>query len=165
MIPVSSAKYIRSKASNGVRKAALVLAAVILLSAAARAEDTEDRDAEPLVPPGGSLYAYDPDNAPGVFFFPKEKARWDGSRVTMREWYMLTDVQKAKFISEYFNELSSMYKVDTDIMGTDYLKALNIFSSYSNDRTMREPSTKFIDILLNGQGKMIAKDRAKDALK
>ena len=43
-------------------------------------------------------------------------------------------------------------------MGMEYLKALNIFSAYSNDKALREPSTKFIDILLSGQGKVSDKE-------
>ena len=120
----------------------------------------------PRVPPrspaafGGSIYTYDENDLPEIFFFPKEKARWDGSMVTMREWYMLTELQKEKFINEYLRQLQEQYKVNIDVMGLDYLKALNIFSSYSNDRTLREPSTKFIDILLSGQGKLTVKDRS-----
>jgi hypothetical protein len=104
-----------------------------------------------------SIYAYDEKDLPEVFFFPKEKARWDGSKVTMSEWYMLTELQKEKFIIEYFNQLQGQYNTTIDVMGTDYLKALNVFSAYSNERVMNEPSTNFIDILLSGQGKMSPK--------
>lgn len=129
----------------------------------AHAEDTADQDAALPVMPSESIYSYDPDNAPAVFFFPKEKARWDGSQVTMSEWYMLTERQKEKFITEYLGEIQNKYNLGIDVAGVDYLKALNIFSAYSNDRTLREPSTKFIDILLSGQGKIAEKDRLKDA--
>jgi hypothetical protein len=121
--------------------------------------DTESDAQAALVAPEEGLYSYDPNNMPDVFFFPKERAKWDGSRVTVREWYMLTDTQKERFISEYLGELRDERLTGSDAMEMDYLKALNIFSSYSNDRTMREPSTKFIDILLSGQGKMTVKDK------
>ena len=76
---------------------------------------------------------------------------------------MLTEKQKEKFIAEYLEEMRSEYKTSIDVMGVDYLKALNIFSAYSNDKILREPSTKFIDILLSGQGKIFVKDRPKSA--
>lgn len=108
-----------------------------------------------------SVYSYDENNLPEIFFFPKEKARWDGTMVTMSEWYTLTELQKEKFINEYIQQLQDQYKTSIDVMGVDYLKALNIFSSYSNNKTLREPSTKFINILLNGQGKLSIKDQSK----
>lgn len=108
-----------------------------------------------------SIYSYDPANPPDVFFFPKERARWDGSKVTLSEWYMLTDTQKEKFINEYVDQLQGAFKMDLGVSGADYMKALNMFSAYSTDKSMREPSTKFIDILLSGQGKVDMKDRTK----
>ena len=111
---------------------------------------------------GGSIYSYDENNPPEVFFFPKDKARWNGAMVTMREWYMLTELQKERFINEYLQQLQGQYRTSFDVMGNDYLKALNAFSSYSNDKTLREPSTKFIDILLSGQGKLTEKNRPKN---
>ncbi|MCX5678254.1 MAG: hypothetical protein NTY76_04005 [Candidatus Omnitrophica bacterium] len=129
----------------------------------AHAGESEDQDTGSSIMPLESIYSYNPNNAPEVFFFPKEKARWDGSRVTMREWYMLTEKQKEKFITEYLEEVRNKYKIDIDVMGVDYLKALNVFSAYSNDRILREPSTKFIDILLSGQGKVAEKNQPKNA--
>lgn len=101
----------------------------------------------------GSIYSYSENNIPEVFFFPKDRARWDGSKVTMREWYMLTDLQKEKFVSEYLRELNKDYQGAMETLGLDYLKALNLFSYYSNDKTLNEPSTKFIDLLIKGQNK------------
>lgn len=103
----------------------------------------------------GSIYAYSESDIPEVFFFPKDKARWDGSKITMREWYMLTDLQKEKFVSEYLAELRKDYQGALEVLGLDYLKALNLFSYYSNDRALNEPSTKFIDLIIKGQGGQI----------
>ena len=126
-------------------------------------EESEPQDLQAPVSAGSSLYSYDEKDPPEIFFFPKEKARWDGSMVTMSEWYTLTELQKEKFLSEYLKQLQDQYKTSIEIMGMDYLKALNAFSSYSNDRTLREPSTKFIDILLSGQGKLNVKDQPREA--
>lgn len=101
-----------------------------------------------------SIYAYSEDDVPEVFFFPADRARWDGSKVTLKEWYLLTDLQKEKFISEYMGEMRRQYNNAVEIVGYDYLKALNLFSYYSNDKGLNEPSTKYIDRLLVGQGKM-----------
>ena len=100
----------------------------------------------------GSIYAYSDSDIPEVFFFPREKARWDGTKVTMREWYMLTDLQKEKFVSEYLGELKRQYQGALEALGLDYLKALDLFSYYSNEKAQSQPSTKVIDLLLNGQG-------------
>ncbi len=147
-----------------MNKAALFVVIIALCSLAHAEGDPENSDAQVSLAPGESLYSYDRNDMPNVFFFPKESARWNGAEVTMREWYMLTDTQKERFISEYLNELQGEYKMSIDVAGVDYLKALNIFSAYSNNRTMREPSTKFIDILLSGQGKIAVKDRPKSAV-
>lgn len=104
----------------------------------------------------GSIYSYREDDVPEVFFFPKEKARWDGTRVTMREWYMLTDLQKERFVSEYLGELKKQYNGAMEILGLDYLNALNVFSEYANEKIQRQPSAKVIDLLLEGQGKSSA---------
>lgn len=100
----------------------------------------------------GSIYSYSDNDVPEIFFFPKEKARWDGAKVTMSEWYMLTDLQKEKFVSEYLGELKKQYMGAVEAMGLDYLKALDLFSYYSNEKTRSQPSTKVIDLLLKGQG-------------
>lgn len=115
----------------------------------------EEKELSSSEKPG--IYEYDELNPPEVFFFPPERARWDGSKVTMKEWYTLTKLQKERFISEYTGELKKQYSDAIDIMGLDYLRALNIFSYYSDDKVLNEPSAKFIDKLLIGQGKIKAK--------
>ncbi len=100
------------------------------------------------------LFTYDEMNPPEVFFFPADKARWDGNKITVREWYMLSDSQKQKFISEYIGEIRKQYNSPVDIASMDYLKALNMFSYFSSDRNSSEPTTKIIDKLLTGQGKI-----------
>ena len=89
-----------------------------------------DQDYGSTVQAGDGLYTYDENNPPEVFFFPKDKAKWDGSKVTMSEWYMLTELQKEKFLSEYFQELNAKFNIDIDAIGAEYLNALNAFSAY-----------------------------------
>ncbi len=116
---------------------------------ACSAENTEKGNA-----PSESIYAYSQDDVPTVFFFPPDQARWDGTKVTMGEWYTLTELQKEKFISEYVGQLQKQYNQSIDVFGTDYLKALNLFSRYSNDKSLAAPPTKVIDSLLSGQRKI-----------
>ena len=110
-------------------------------------EQTPSNNAE------GSIYSYSENDIPEVFFFPKEKARWDGEKVTMREWYMLTDLQREKFVSEYLGELKKQYQCAMEVLGLDYLKALDTFSLYSNEKAQAEPPTKIIDLIIKGQTK------------
>lgn len=152
--------------ARSMKKEILVVSAaltlIICFCSFAADEEAKGADPQTYTMPNGSIYSYSQDNLPEVFFFPKEKSRWDGTKVTMSEWYMLTELQKEKFITEYLQQLQGQYKMSIDVAGIDYLRALNTFSSYSNDKTLREPSTKFIDILLSGQGKVPEKDRPKN---
>lgn len=120
---------------------------LICMAMCAHPQDNKNQDQ-------GSIYNYDEKNPPVVFFFPPEKARWDGNKVTMKEWYTLTDLQKEKFVNEYFGELERQYRESLEGIGLDYLNALNVFSYYSNDRSMNQPSTKFIKEMLVAQGKL-----------
>lgn len=138
-----------------------ILSVVVSISVPAVFPETVPEEVQAVQSSSDSIYSYDDNDLPEVFFFPKERARWDGSKVTMREWYMLTDLQKEKFITEYLWQLQIDNRIGFDIIGSDYLKALNIFSYYSDDKALREPSTKFIDILLNGQGKVLESGRQK----
>ncbi len=135
------------------RLAILIIAAILSMPAHGQCADEIRASGESAE---RSIYSYDENNAPLVFFFPKETARWDGSRVTMKEWYMLTSLQKQKFISEYIADLERQYRQSITVMGLDYLEALNAFSYYSDGKAMDEPPTKFIEKLLDGQGKLPA---------
>ena len=138
--------------SRGAVKRSLIFIAGVILYCNTCAFCSETTQ----VPPGkaeGSIYAYSDNDIPEVFFFPREQARWDGTRVTMSEWYMLTDLQKEKFVSEYIGELKRQYQGAMEATGLDYLKALNLFSYYADEKSRTTPSTKFIDLLLEGQNK------------
>jgi len=106
------------------------------------------------ITPQSAIYSYDENDLPAIFFFPPENARWNGNDVTMREWYLLTDLQKEKFISEYTEELKRKYKKTFEVIWEDYLGAMNTFSYYMNEKNSNEPSAKFINELLRGQGKI-----------
>lgn len=78
-----------------------------------------------------SDYAYDREKVPAVCFFPMDKARWDGNKLTVKDWSLLTDFQKTMFISEYVD----VYHQGIEINGWDYLIALNTFVSKCEDKS------------------------------
>lgn len=51
----------------------------------------------------GNIYRYD--KAPDIFFFPKARAKWDGYKITNKNWSQLSDYQKFMFILEGIKEL------------------------------------------------------------
>lgn len=114
---------------------------------------------------GKAYFTYDEDNPPDVFFFPVDRAHWDGSKITVREWYMLTDYQKERFISEYLDDMRKHYNSPIDVVSMDYMRALNMFSIFSTDKAAAEPTTKIIDKLLSGQGKVASKSEGTTTLK
>jgi len=63
----------------------------------------------------GTIYEYSQDNIPDVCFFPVEKARWDGYKVTNNNWSQLTDFQKTMFISEAAEEIRGNERVIVDL--------------------------------------------------
>lgn len=134
---------------------ALIAAAVSPARAAAQDETAQRDDVRGQAT--STIYSYNENDIPEVFFFPKDKARWDGSKVTMKEWYMLTDLQKQKFVTEYLNQVKADNAMDFDALWMDYMRALNLFSLYSNEKATNEPSTRFIDKILAGQGKLVPK--------
>jgi hypothetical protein len=101
-------------------------------------------DFNPFPENAGSPYEYSQDDIPDVCFFPVDKARWDGTKITAREWKMLTDFQKAMFISEYIEELEKEYNVTIKINGWDYLVALNIFAANYKEKYRNYPITEII---------------------
>ena len=103
----------------------------------------------------GTIYEYTRDNIPGICFFPADKARWDGSKVTAKEWHMLTDFQKIMFISEYiqekkqneckaiikdkgWNDLIVLYKIASDL-SVLFNKAATELENLHSDAPMTMP--------------------------
>lgn len=109
----------------------------------------QDKDFDPFPQNRGTIYEYSDDDICDVCFFPLEKAKWDGSRITAKEWKMLTDFQKVMFISEYIEELEKGH--NTTIEEIDVwrlLIALNGFADFCRDECLDEPMTRVIKDLL-----------------
>ena len=92
----------------------------------------------------GSSYEYSSDNIPEVCFFPLDKARWDGSKITPKEWVMLTDFQKTMFISEFVN----VYHEGLEINGWDYLRYLNQYVAECQDERLNDSMAEILEIFL-----------------
>jgi len=56
-------------------------------------------------------YEYDRDKPPAVYFFPVEKAKWNGCKVTSQNWGQLDDLQKSRFIAEGTGEIERVMSV------------------------------------------------------
>jgi len=102
----------------------------------------------------GTVYEYSDEELDeiDVCFFPIDKSRWDGSKITAKEWQMLTDFQKTMFICEYVEQLEKEYNTTIEINGWDYLIALNGFAANCEDECLKEPMTRVIRELLIKQG-------------
>ena len=74
----------------------------------------------------GSKYEYSGNEHIDAWFFPSDKAKWDGSKLNLLEWNNLTKSQKVMFITEYLKQFNAQYHtkitVDMDryIIGMDY---------------------------------------------
>lgn len=87
------------------------------------------------------------------WFFPKEKARWDGSKTTVGEWRSLSKVQKLAFITEYIEEFGRSLFItiqEIDILG--YMISLDNSAEDCEGECLKKPMTSFIEELLEDDG-------------
>jgi maltose-binding protein MalE len=78
----------------------LLIISILLLSVLTYADQT---DLDPFPQNTGTIYEYD--EPPAVYFFPADKAKWDGYKITASVWHKLTDGQKVAFIEEGAKEI------------------------------------------------------------
>ena len=100
-------------------------AVFILFSNLSFAEEQEKFDLFPKNK--GTIYEYSRDNIPETCFFPVDKAHWDGSKITAKEWQMLTDFQKITFINEYIQD-KKQNEYKAIVKNKEYLDILNQFT-------------------------------------
>ena len=73
-----------------------------------------------------SKYEYANNEHIDVWFFPSDKAKWDGSKLNLLEWNLLVRAQKVMFIIEYMKQFNAQYHtniavdIDRYILGMDY---------------------------------------------
>ena len=97
---------------------------LLLLSTPIFAQDATTQ-ATPKSPEGfdpfpenkGTNYEYDNEDPLGVCFFPVEKARWDGYKITNKNWHQLTDFQKTMFLTEATEEIEKYENATVDFHG------------------------------------------------
>ncbi|MDD5477043.1 MAG: hypothetical protein PHG87_02380 [Candidatus Omnitrophica bacterium] len=73
-----------------------VLTAVFLLNGCASTSG-------PGIKNSGNIYRYN--QTPHICFFPKAQAKWDGYKLTNKNWNQLTEYQKLMFVLEGIKEL------------------------------------------------------------
>lgn len=73
---------------------------VVLLS-----EVEKELHKPPFTKGPATAYFYNADDLPEVFFFPVDKARWNGYRILTGSWRYLTLYQKIMFVTEAMNEI------------------------------------------------------------
>lgn len=78
----------------------LVFFSGILICASAFAQEAKSN---PLNK--GTLYENHSNELPDISFFPREKAYWDGYTITSKNWKLLTEEQKLRFITEATAEI------------------------------------------------------------
>jgi len=101
---------------------------------------------------GKGIYQYHPDQMPKFLFFPKEKARWEGEKITAKEWELLTSVQKTGFITEYIEEIEKNFYISVQIDPLDYMIGLNGRAEDCKDQCLNKTITSFIDEFLEYEG-------------
>ncbi|MDD4202681.1 MAG: hypothetical protein PHQ52_04365 [Candidatus Omnitrophica bacterium] len=103
---------------------------------------------------GVEQYTYDTRNPPKIWFFPVKDAKWDGAKVTVKEWNVLTDEQKRKYVEEYIamaiETLRDDYIIMEDINPDYHLMALEIFRSRVSDPSVEMQTIVLTSLIANG---------------
>lgn len=106
----------------------------------------------------GSFYEYDEGERIDNWFFPKEKARWDGRALNMLEWHMLTNSQKTKFIVEYADLMEKEYNTDINIDIEKYVIAMNHIADTCSEQGLDIVGTNVVKDLLIDDGQISAEE-------
>ncbi|MCP4650883.1 MAG: hypothetical protein GY853_12505 [PVC group bacterium] len=102
-----------------------------------------------------SAFSYDAKEAPNPCFFPVEKARWNGSKITGKNWESLDEFQRTMFIDEYVDGLEKLYQTPININMEDYLMYMNGILFMSDYDTSEILMTDALDDLLNRKSAIV----------
>ena len=105
-----------------------------------------------------SKYEYDNNSPVGVWFFPKDKARWDGTKVGILDWNKFTQAQKVMFIKEYVEQMNLKYKTNITVNIDKYILGMNYFCDNCIEYCKKIPAGDAVNNLLISDGK--AKEKA-----
>jgi len=122
-----------------IRLSILVLTTVFLLDGCASTPKSAS-----IIKPSAGIYQsaniYEYYQAPYFWFFPKKWARWDGYKITNKNWNQLNNRQKLMFILEGIKELESKEAVRIKI--NDQARTI-VALNYSVDKINKElPKTE-----------------------
>jgi len=83
-----------------------------------------------------------------VCFYPLKEARWNGDKVTNKNWHELTYYQKSAFIYESLPEIEKRYGAET--LPVENWKMLIMLNAMAKDlnETSPEKEAPMIDIFL-----------------
>jgi hypothetical protein len=95
-----------------------------------------------------SDYEYNQDERVDTWFFPSDKARWNGKDMTILDWPRLVRAQKVMFIKEYIDELNKARGSDVSVDIDKYILAMEHYSNNSPKSASAVLATEDLDKLL-----------------
>ena len=111
----------------------------------------------------GSVYEVREGDKINKWFFPAGAAKWDGSKLTMIEWNILTDTQKVMFLTECQNELKKEYGPGISIDMGKYIIAMDYYASTCPSNCFAVPVTNIVKEFLTSEGQIAPKSAAPPA--
>lgn len=101
----------------------------------------------------GSKYEYDSNERIDAWFFPKDRAKWDGSKLILLEWNKLTKAQKVTFIIEYLKEFNKQYHTNIAVDIDRYIIGMDYFNDNCPQACINISASDAINNLLISDGK------------
>jgi hypothetical protein len=108
----------------------------------------------------GSPYEFHEGEKIEKWFFPAGEAKWNGDRLTMIEWNVLTESQKVMFLTEYQNELKKEYGPNISIDMAKFILAMNYYADTCPSNCFAKPATDIVKELLVRDGQIASKSAA-----
>jgi hypothetical protein len=112
-----------------------------------------DRSYVPSPENKGSKYEYKEGEYIYVWFFPKEKARWDGGELDILDWNKLLRLQKVMFLTEYVKQLNEEHGTSISIDINKYILAMDFYASNFPEAGKGVAATSGVNSLLISDGK------------
>lgn len=100
-----------------------------------------------------SIYEYDNNSHIDIWFFPQDKARWDGAKVNLLDWNKLNQAQKIMFITEYIKQLNLQHDTAINVDIDKYILGMNYYSSNCPEECENIPASGAVNNLLVSDGK------------
>ncbi|MCX5678772.1 MAG: hypothetical protein NTY76_06665 [Candidatus Omnitrophica bacterium] len=112
-----------------------------------------DRSYVPSPENKGSKYEYREGERIDVWFFPKEKSRWNGYELNILDWNKLIRLQKVMFLLEYVKQLNEEYKTDISVDINKYILAMDFYASNFPEAGKGVAAVSGVNSLLISDGK------------